>query len=146
MKVAELMEASYSGRRIWRHHGHENFGIRVEVTKDQRTEVVKKLSDLLRSKDAKEGDISMFPVVWSSPEQASTFPAAIRLVLKQKDERSNREEMAGQMMTRVLKAAIKKVFKEVLGIEVSVALESDHDANGLRYIDTKVNWVGRYDK
>lgn len=146
MKVMELLEASITGRSKWRHHGAHGYGLRIEVTKEQRAEVVKQLSNLLRSKDAEKDSIHQFPVVWTSPEQASTFPADIRLVLKQKDARADREQMAGQMMVRVLKSAIKKVFKEVLDIEVSVALESDHDANGLRYIDTKVSWAGRYDK
>lgn len=149
MKVFELMEASYSGRRKWRHHGTENYGLRVEVDKDQRTEIVKKLSDLMRRRDGKTDEFTgnkSYPIIWSSPEQATTFPADIRLVIHRTDERHDRETMAGQMAERLLKAAIKKVFKEVLGVEVSVALESDHDANGLRYIDTKVNWVGRHDK
>ncbi len=143
MKVVELFEASITGRRQWRHHGEYGYGLRIEVTKEQRTEIVHRLSDIMRRRDGKTDDFGKhgYPIIYSAPEQASTFPCDIRFVVKSNDERYDKESLPGQMIERLLKSAIRKVLHDVLGVPVKPVLEKDEHANGLRYVDMKVGWA-----
>ena len=136
MKVMELLEAG-GERQKWRHHGSRGYGLRVGVTKEQRDEVVRRIGQLL-AKDAAAA--SHQAIIWTSPERGSTFPADIRLVISREDERSDRSTLVAQVQPSLLKSVIRKVFKEVLGIDVEVTIDSDYDANRMRYIDTSVRF------
>jgi hypothetical protein len=138
----KLYELTYSGRRKMR---HVKDGLRVEISKDERYDVVQHIKKQLKL----DGEIGMYgdkgngTVVFTSPEQATTFPCEIRVAVPKANDAFDETSMTGKIYPKLVSAAIRKAFEVAMGIEVSPVLDSDHHANALRYIDYKVGWAGK---
>jgi len=121
MKLAELLQEDH----------------RIKVTTDEKEAVKARIEQLLKL-------TGKHTVLWTSPEQATTFPCDIRVMYDKNDPRYGDDELeGGKLQVALAKAATKRAFKEALGWNVAVELESDDKANGLRYIDLNVGWAGK---
>lgn len=136
MKIHELLE--HEDDR-WYRRDTEHFGLRVGVTREQVTEIVRRIKEMIAPGDP--NDMETLAVIWTSPRHARTFPADIRMVITQNDPRFDPHSEDGRDVVWFFKLAIKRAVKEVLDIQCEVNSIEEWLGNGMRYIDTTVGWA-----